>query len=672
MNAIQFLLLTVTLFGLGALASLLFSASGRTSRGIAAFFSLLASVSGVIAVVLALIEDATPSQTLFAIPPFGEFALQMDLLSTLLVAVIALIGIATSLYSFSDAPAQASVGFFTNLFMGAMVMVVTVTNAFFFIVFWELMTLASYFLVVWEFDKKESAQTGFVYFLVAHVGAALIMVAFFLFFGNAGTFDFAAIRSAALSPAVKNTVFVLAFLGFGAKAGMVPLHFWTPDTYAAAPSHISALMSSVMKKTAIYGILRVCVDLVGGPVLWWGFTVLTFGVLSAVFGAFYALAEKDIKRLLAFSSVENVGIILMGVGLGMLGMATQQPVLAVLGFLAALYHLLNHAFFKSLLFLGAGSVIAQVGTCNLNQMGGLSRRMPWTALTFLIGALAVTAIPPLNGFVSEWFTYQALLNAGGTALFALRVFAPLFAVLLALAGAFAVMVYIKAYGGAFTGPAHSKDAAFADEASVPALVAMIYLALGTIVLGLGAPWIAPRIASVAAGFANQPLIAVDSGWTIYPGNPLTSILSTPLVAVLLIGLLTVPLIVVAVYGGWRNSKRNNVEPWSCGYGYDAPMSVRASSFDQPVKVSFQPLYWIRTILDRPYRAINTFYHAAIEAIRIAEPVVENTVTRPTLRLVETAGQWIQTLQMGDIRLYCLYIIITLAILLIVLFGRSGL
>jgi hydrogenase-4 component B len=672
MTAIQFLSLAVTLYLLGALVSLLFFRSGRTSRGVAAFFSLLASVSGVIAVVLTMFEGATPSLMLFAIPPFGEFALQMDFLSTLLVAVISLIGIATSLYSFSDAPEKVSVSFFTNLFMGAMVLVVTVTNAFFFIIFWELMTLASYFLVVWEFDKKESAQTGFIYFLVAHIGAALIMVAFFLFFGNAGTFDFSAIRSTPLSPVVKDIVFVLAFLGFGAKAGMVPLHFWTPDTYAAAPSHVSALMASVMKKTAIYGILRVCVDLVGGPILWWGFTVLTFGVLSAVFGAFYALAEKDIKRLLALSSVENVGIILMGVGLGMVGMSAHQPVLAVLGFLAALYHLLNHAFFKGLLFLGAGSVIHATGTRDLNQMGGLSRRMPLTALTFLVGALAVTAIPPLNGFVSEWFTYQALFNASGTSLFALRVFAPLFAVLLALAGALAVMVYIKAYGGAFTGPAHSKQAGLAEEASAPALVSLIYLALGTVVLGLGAPWIAPRIAAVAADFANQPIVAVNAGWTVFPGSPLTSILSTPLVAILLLSLLTVPVIVVAVYGGWRNSKRNNMEPWSNGYGYSAPMSVRASSFDQPIKVSFQPLYWIRTLVEKPYRAINTFYHAAVEAVHRAEPVVENTVTRPTLKFVETTGRWIQTLQMGDIRLYCLYIIITLAILLIALFGRSGL
>lgn len=672
MTSIQFFLLALTLYAAGALASLLFFASPRTSRGVAAFFGLIGSVSAVLAVILALTEGTPPSLTLFAIQPFGEFAFQMDLLSTLMVGLIALVGVATSLYSFSDAPANVSVSFFTDLFMASMLVVVTVTNAFYFLVFWEVMTLASYFLVVWEFDKKESAKTGFIYFLVAHIGAALIMVTFFLFFGETNTFDFAGIRAATIPSVVKDIAFVLAFLGFGAKAGMVPLHFWTPDTYAAAPNHVSALMASVMKKTAVYGILRFCVDLLGGSVLWWGFTVLTFGALSTVFGAFYALSEKDIKRLLAISSVENVGIILMGVGLGMVGLALPFPTLAVMGFLAALYHMLNHAFFKGLLFLGAGSVIGRTGTRDLNQMGGLARRMPWTALTFLVGALAVTAIPPLNGFVSEWFTYQALLNAAGSDLFALRVFAPLFAILLALAGAFAVMVYVKAYGGAFAGPARSENARFAEDPSAASVVSLVYLALGAIVLGLGAPLIAPQIAAVAADFANQPLIAVSAGWTMHPGNPLVSIVSTPLVAILVLGLLTVPVIVVAAYGGWRAGRRSNVEPWSNGYGYAAVMSVRASSFDQPVKVSFHPLYWIRTLVEKPYRAIANFYAAAIEAIHRAEPVVENTVTRPTLKLVETAGQWIQTLQMGDIRLYCLYIIITLAILLIVLFGGSGL
>lgn len=687
MTSIELLILALTSYAVGALASLFVPnrtfrlrshrpdahSGGPASRRVAAFFSLLAALSGVLAAILSFTEGSTPSLTLFAIQPFGEFTLQLDALSALLVAIISLVGVATSIYSFTEAPAKTSVSFFTTLFMGAMVLVVTVTNAFFFIIFWELMTLASYFLVVWEFEKKESAQTGFIYFLVAHAGAAFIMVAFFLFFGKVGTFDFAVIRSTTFSPAMKNIVFILVFLGFGAKAGMVPLHFWTPDTYAAAPSHVSALMSSVMKKTAIYGILRVCVDLLGGSVLWWGFVVLTFGVISVVFGAFYALAEKDIKRLLALSSVENVGIILMGVGLGMVGIASGGNVLTILGLLAALYHMLNHAFFKSLLFLGAGSVIKATGTRDLNHMGGLGRRMPWTALAFFIGALAVTAMPPLNGFVSEWFAYQALLNAAQTGLFALRVFAPLFAVLLALAGAFAVMVYVKAYGGAFAGPVlERKPIQQAHETSVPALIAMLYLAVGSIILGIGSPWIAPRIAMIAADFAGQPVVPVSVGWTMYPGDPLVSVVSTPLVMILLIGLLIVPVIVVTVYRGWRASRRSNVEPWSCGYGYKDVMSVRASSFDQPVKVSFQPLYWVRTIVQRPYRAINRGYVASVNAIHRAEPVVENVVTRPTLKVVETAGHWIQALQMGDIRLYCLYIIITLTILLIVLFGGSAL
>jgi hydrogenase-4 component B len=431
-------------------------------------------------------------------------------------------------------------------------------------------------------------------------------------------------------------------------------------------------MAAVMKKTAIYGILRICVDLMGLPLMWWGGVVLLFGVLSTVFGAFYALTERDIKRLLAFSSVENVGIILIGVGLGMVGMAGQLPVLSALGFLAALYHLLNHAFFKGLLFLNTGTVVIQTGTRDLNRMGGLSRRMPWTALTFLVATLAAVAVPPLNGFVSEWFTYQALFNAAGVEQFALRVFAPLFAILLALAGALAVMVYIKAYGGIFTGPAHSREIESAREASIPARISAGYLAFGILLLGIGSPWIAPVLASVAAAIARQPQLPVNAGWFIYPGDPLTSLVSTPLVTILLVGLLTIPLIVVAVYGGWRISQRSNVDPWTCGYGYKPQMSVQASSFDQPVKDTFQPLYWIRRTVDRPFRAMSNFYHTSVAAFQRTEPVVENTVTRPTVRLVEAAGHWIQMLQMGDIRLYCLYIIITLAILLIVIFGGSGL
>jgi hydrogenase-4 component B len=671
MIAIQLLLLSILFFGAAACAAWL-PGSGRIARSTASVLGLIASLAGIASAVLALTAAVPPSLALFQIEPFGWLEMSMDALSAFLVALIALISFATSIYTLSNSQDRGSIGFFTYLFLGAMMLVVTVNNAFYFLLFWELMTLATYFLVIWETEKSESIRTGFIYMLVAHAGAALILIAFLLLFQKTGSFEFSAFRQATLSPGVKNLIFLLTFFGFGAKAGMVPLHFWTPGAYSAAPDHVSALMSGVMKKTAVYGILRVSVDLLGVTQPWWGFTILAFGALSAVVGAFYALAERDIKRLLAYSSVENVGIILMGVGVGMVGLAAQQFALASLGFLAALYHVLNHAFFKGLLFLGAGSVIDRTGLRDLNRMGGLARRMPRTALAFLIGALAVSAIPPFNGFVSEWFTYQSLFSASRIPLFALRVFAPLFAVLLALAGAFAVMVYIKAYGGAFTGPARSQQAASAKEAPGSKLVSQAYLALGCLVLGLGAPLVAPWIASVVSRFTRLPMMTISNGWQVFPGDPAQAVLSTPLVAILLLGLLAAPLLVVALYGGYRAGRRSGVEPWACGYGYAPRMAVAASSFDQPVKISFYVLYWLRTLVDKPFQVIAGYSQAALNIIRRAEPIVETVVSRPTTRLVEKAGQWIQALQMGDIRVYCLYIIITLAVLLILTFGRSGL
>lgn len=677
MNPLSLLLISIAIYTLGAISPLLLSDTSRHARRVSGLLGLLASLTGINAFVLSR-GTPTSSLVLFSIAPFGRLIIQMDALSTFLVGLISLIGAATSIYSlaqYSEKPGVLSsrlVSFFTNLFMAAMLLVVTVANAFFFLIFWELMTLISYFLVTWEYEKKEVVRAGFIYMLVAHAGAALIMLAFFLIFQRADSFDFSDLRQVSLSKGVKDLVFLLAFLGFGAKAGMVPLHFWTPDTYAAAPNHVSALMAGVMKKTAIYGILRVCIDILGVPVLWWGLLILFFGGLSTIFGAFYALSERNLKRMLAFSSVENVGIILMGIALGVIGLSVQLPALAVLGFLAALYHSLNHAFFKGLLFLGAGSVIEQVGTADLNKMGGLARRMPWTAAAFLVGALSISAIPPFNGFVSEWFTYQTLFVASQSSLIEVHAISPLFAILLAIAGAFAVMVYIKAYGGAFTGPARTEWAASAQEVTPFALVSKAYLVAGCLALGLGAPWITPLIANIAASFTGMPAISVSSGWFIYPSNVDQAVFSPPLVMLLLLSLLIVPLIIVAVYRGRQAGRRRDVEPWMCGYGYAPQMSLSATSFDQPVKVSFHWLYWLRTLVIGPYKAIASSARSTLGWVERAEPVVEKVVTRPTARLVETAGLWIQALQMGDIRVYCLYIIVTLAVLLIAIFGRSGL
>ena len=671
MNAIQLLLLSVLLFIIGAVASLLLNGNSRAARVVSGIIGAIASAVGCIAAILALAGG--PAAFVMQGPlPFGQFILKMDGLSAFMVGVISVLGLATSIYSISYLEEYANrslgaLGFFNNLFIAAMILVVTVANAFYFLIFWEVMTLASYFLVIFEQEKKESIQAGFLYMLVAHAGTALIMLAFFVFYMNTGSFDFATFRLAQLSPFAKNLVFLMAFFGFGAKAGIVPLHIWLPRAHPAAPSHVSALLSGVMIKTAIYGILRICVDFLGAPNGWWGVTVLAFGAISALLGVLYALTERDLKRMLAYSSVENIGIILMGVGVGMIGVSAKQPVLAILGFLAALYHLANHAFFKGLLFLGAGSIAFRVHTKDLNQMGGLARRMPWTGLAFLTGALAISAIPPFNGFVSEWFTYQAFFTASSIPAFAIRAIAPLSAVLLAMTGALVAMCFIKAYGGAFIGPARSQSASQAREAP-PAMVAgTTFLALGCLALGLGAPLVAPVISRVAASVANVTPQPVASAVWVFPVQSAQAILSTPLTAILLIGLLVIPLVVVALYGGFKAGRRVSGDPWACGYGYSPQMSVSASSFDQPVKATFRPLYLLRSLVQKPLNAIAAWSRRATGEISKMEPVIENVVSRPLARAVEYLGRHIQALQMGDLRVYCLYIILTLAVLLIVTF-----
>lgn len=678
MNGMQLLLAAVGLFGIAALGSLLLNRSESSARRVAGSLGVLASLVAVAASVSAFLSSEIPEVAFVGPAPFGNIVFRLDPLSAFLTCVIGLVGAAASLYSikymeeYSGKCSVSGVGFFTNLFMGAMLLVVTAANSMWFLVFWETMTITSYFLVIFETEREESIKAGYLYMLIAHAGAAAIMLGFFLLYMQAGSFEFSAFRNLELTPAVKNAVFLLTFLGFGAKAGMVPLHIWLPRAHPAAPSHVSALMSGVMIKTAVYGILRVSVDILGADIWWWGVTVLIFGAASAVLGVFYALSERDLKRLLAYSSVENIGIILMGVGVGMIGISIYRPLVAVLGLLAALYHLLNHSFFKGLLFLSAGAVISQTHTQDLNRMGGLAKRMPWTAFAFLIGALAVAAVPPLSGFASEWFLFQSLFTAAQDSPALIRVAVPFGIILLALASGLAIMVMVKAYGSAFSGPARQPSAEHAGEVGVGMRIGMYFLALGCVLFGLGAPLIAPWIGGIASNLSGSQAFTVADGTLVFPGNPAYGAVSIPLVFLLLAGLLVVPAVLVLVYGGRRAGRRTDVQPWTCGYQYNSRMAANADGFNQPVQTNFHPLYRLRRLTDVPFQRTANFAQRARAAITHAEPSIENTITRPVARLVETAGQRIQALQMGDIRVYCLYIIATLVILLFVIFRGGGL
>lgn len=671
MQPVALLLLSVSLFGVGGLLSLACRSWGALARVISGLFGMVAAVVGGMAVFGAFTASATPL-VLWELPTLGQLSFQMDSFSAFMAGMICVLAFATSLYSISyvkeyEDRGPGELGFFNNLFIAAMLLVVTVANAFWFLIFWEFMTLTSYFLVIFEQEKNESVQAGYLYFLIAHIGTALIMLAFFVLYRQTGSFDFASFHTAVLPQATKDLVFLLAFFGFGAKAGIVPLHIWLPRAHPAAPSHASALLSGVMIKTAVYGIVRMGAVLLGAPVWWWGFIVLLFGALSAVLGILYALNEQDLKRVLAYSSVENIGIILMGVGTGMVGMAIGLPVLAVIGFLAALYHSLNHAVFKGLLFMGAGAVLYRTHTRNMNEMGGLARLMPWTGVIFLIGALAISAIPPLNGFVSEWFLYQALFVGSKGDPGVLRIFGPIFAMLLGLVGAMAAMCFVKAYGTAFTGQPRSVHAGEAKEVPVAMVAGMGLLVLGVLFLGLGAPIVTPFIGAIAAGIANVPGATLANGVQVFPGGLSQAYLSTPFICLLLIGLLTLPLIAVVALGGLRAGRKTVADPWACGYEYAPQMGISASNFAQPMLQAYQPLYQLRALAQRPLDGIASLGKRFSGGLPAAEPVLERTVTRPLASSIQYVGRWIQKMHMGDVRAYCLYIFIALAILLIVIF-----
>ncbi|MDI3257107.1 MAG: hydrogenase 4 subunit B [Kyrpidia sp.] len=668
MMALQIFLLSIFLYIAGALLSLAMNKSEKTANYASAGCAILASCAGMVSAVPVLAGGTGFMVETAGIVPFAKFAIKMDPLSALMILVISLLTLATAIYSLSYQQEYAGrgigvLGFLNNLFIASMILVVTSDNAFYFLVFWELMTLISYFLVCFEHNKKEAVHAGFIYLVVAHAGAVLIMISFILFYLQTGTFDFSSFRSANLSPVIKDLAFVLAFFGFGAKAGIMPLHIWLPQAHPAAPSNVSSLMSGVMIKTAVYGILRVGIDFLGASVWWWGLTVLAFGAVSAVFGMLYAMGENDLKRQLAYSSIENVGIILMGVGVGMIGIAGGQPVLGALGILAGLYHLINHAVFKGLLFLGAGSVIYRIHTKNMEEMGGLARQMPWTGFAFLTGALAISAIPPLNGFVSEWFLYQSLFLASTTGIPAVKVVSPLFAVMLALTGALAAMCFVKAYGVAFGGPSRSDRAREAREVPGPMLAGMLILAAGCAVLGLGSPVVAPYLAHVAAAMQGTAPVRVSAGLLVFPGSSSQAMLSTSVMVLLLAGLLVFPLLIVGIQGGTKAGRRVDAVPWACGYSFTSRMASTSTAFSQPLQVLFHPAYRLRTILLEAGHRIASMAGKSVVYIERMDSMWERFIYGPLARSTIRLGQRMQVIQVGNVRWYCLYIIVTLVVLL---------
>ena len=397
-------------------------------------------------------------------------------------------------------------------FLASMGLVLLADDAYAFMVAWETMALSSYFLVTTQHSLPEIRSAGFLYLLIAHVGALALLLAFGVLQGGSWQFTFDAMRAAHLARPWALIAFLLALFGFGAKAGLVPLHVWLPEAHPAAPSPVSALMSGVMLKTAVYGLLRVTFDLLGGAEWWWGLAPLGLGLLSAVYGVVFAAVQTDMKRLLAYSSIENVGIIFTGLGLAIVFRGVGMSALAVLALIALLYHCLNHAFMKSLLFLGTGAVLHSTGERNLGRLGGLIHRMPWVAWLTLVGTLALAGLPPLNGFVSEWLLLQAFLFAHDVPRTFINMLLPLGAGVVALAAALAAYVMVKFFGVIFLGQPREPGLTRAHDAGMLERIGLVWLALGCLLLGLLPTHVIDALSTVAAELTGGTLPPSNAPW----------------------------------------------------------------------------------------------------------------------------------------------------------------
>src|SRR5271166_2209778 len=425
---------------------------------------------------------------------------RVDALSAFFLVVVNLGGAAASLYGLGAARHEHSPGRvlpFFPAFLAGMNLVLVADDAYAFLLSWEFMSIASWALVMAHHREGDNARAGYVYLVMASFGTFMLLLAFALLASPAGGYAFDAMRGTVPTPAVASLAFILALIGAGSKAGIVPLHVWLPLAHPAAPSHVSALMSGVMTKVAVYGFVRIVFDLMGPPAWWSGGVVLLFGGASAVLGVLHALMEHDLKRLLAYHTVENIGIIFIGLGLALAFEASGMRVAAALALVAAIFHVANHSLFKSLLFLGSGAVLTATGERDMEHLGGLIHRMPVTAATFLVGCVAISALPPFNGFVSEWLTFQAILLSPQLPQWIPRLLVPAIGATLACSAALAAACFVKAFGASFLGRPRSTPAAAAQETDPWSRGAMLVLAVLCLLAGVLPGWAIDSLSGVS-------------------------------------------------------------------------------------------------------------------------------------------------------------------------------
>jgi len=630
---------------------------------VSAALSIAAGISG-------LLMHASAATLLPVGLPWLPMHTRLDALGAFFLLTIGALLIAVCIYSigyvreYAGRKGFASLGIFMGLFVAGMQGIVLADDAFTFMLFWELMSVSSYFFVTFEHEHKSNRKAGYTYLIMAHVSGLLILGSFAVLYAAAGSFEFTALRDAPLSPFWASTAFLLAAFGFGDKAGVVPMHIWLPEAHPVAPSNTSALMSGIMIKVAIFGLLRVVWDLIGVGDFqwWWGALILLAGSSSAVTGVLLALQQHDLKRLLAYHSVENIGIILIGLGLGMIFAYYGHPMLAALGLIAGLYHTINHALFKGLLFMGAGAVLHATGTRNMEEMGGLIHRMPVTAVVFLVACISISALPPFNGFVSEWLTFQTALLAPQLEGSLIPMMIPFSASMLALAGALAATCFVKVYGIVFLGQPRGPSAAGAHEIDGWMKFGMAIPAVLCLLLGILPTVFIPLIDSVPQLLIHASLISSvhAHGWLwLTPVSEERASYSAPIA---LLGMLALGgLIYWLLHPGGQAVRRGHF--WSCGNPHvNTRMQYTATSFAQPLRRIFSGVYQPieHKDIERPGHKLLT---RRIRYEVHAQDLSWRLIYQPLLRVAEWMGDWVAKQHQRGVHAYLAWMFVTVLVLL---------
>jgi hydrogenase-4 component B len=645
----------VAVAGVAALRN--FRIVGRFLFPLSAVLSLALAALGLAAI------PAAPQVAILALGlPDLPFHLRLDALSAFFLVILGLASAGVSIFAggyfrVGEGTPPGLICLQYHVFLAAMALVLLADDAYAFMVCWEMMALASFFLVTTNHRIPEIQRAGYLYLLVAHIGALAILLCFGVLQSNTGDYTFANMRAQQLSPFWASCAFLLALFGFGAKAGILPLHVWLPEAHPAAPSPVSALMSGVMLKTAIYGLARVSFDLLGTPFWWWGVVALVVGLATAIFGVVFAAAQVDMKRLLAYSSIENIGIIMVAMGLAIVFAAYQMRALAALAMTAMLYHCLNHAIFKSLLFLGTGSVLHATHERSLGKLGGLMRYMPWVAGTTLIGVIASAGLPPSNGFVSEWLLLQSFLFTSALPNPYLKMLVPIFAAGVALVAALGAYVMVKFFGVIFLGRPREEKLVQATDASGLERLGLVWLAVGCILLGLFPVAIIEVIdpipyALVGRGLAQSGRIG---DWMLLAPVSAERASYSPLIV--LLATVSIVILTIVLVRRFYHGRLRRAPAWDCGYPQQtARMQDTAEGFGQPIRQIFEPLYRMQRELP-----------AAADSAPRYRVLVEDPMWRwfylSIAVATERISRFVGLLQRGRISIYLLYSFLTLVALL---------